>query len=71
MEIDVVAADKDQDILTTDNLPSPEVLSKYRSAGHFCSLAIKSVIARCVPGANCTELCQLGDETIIAQARLI
>ena len=66
MEIDVVGQ-KEEDILTTDNQQTPKVLSKYRLAGHFCSVAIKSVIARCVPGVNCTELGQLGDEAILSQ----
>jgi hypothetical protein len=66
MEVDVVT-EAEQDILSTDNLPTPSVLSKYRLAGHFCSIAIKSVLAKCVPGINCKELCQLGDETILSQ----
>ena len=66
MEIDTIDL-KEQDILAVDNQPTPEVLSKYRLAGHFCSVAIKAVISRCVPGVNCKELCQLGDDTIFAQ----
>lgn len=66
MEVDIVT-DKEHDKLSIDNLPTPEVLSKYRLAGHFCSVAIKSVIARCLPGANCAELCHLGDEMILSQ----
>jgi hypothetical protein len=72
MEIDLVQEQETEvDVLSSDNQPTPEVLSKYRLAGHFCSIAIKSVIAKCVPGANCTELCQLGDETILAQVYFI
>jgi methionine aminopeptidase len=68
MEIDLVQEQESEvDVLSSDNQPTPEVLSKYRLAGHFCSIAIKSVIAKCVPGANSAELCQLGDETILAQ----
>jgi methionine aminopeptidase len=66
MEIDIVA---EQDVLSTDNIPTAQVLSKYRLAGHFCSVAIKSVIAKCLPGVNCTELCQLGDEGILSQVQ--
>ena len=64
MEIDIVT---EHDVLSTDNLPTPEVLSKYRLAGHFCSVAIKSVVANCHPGATCVSLCQLGDEGILSQ----
>jgi hypothetical protein len=72
MEIDLVQEQETEvDVLSSDNQPTPEVLSKYRLAGHFCSVAIKSVIAKCVPGANCTALCQLGDETILAQVYFI
>ena len=66
MEMEVVT-ETQQDVLTTDNIASPEVLSKYRLAGHFCAVAIQSIIAQCVPGADCAQLCQLGDETILAQ----
>jgi methionine aminopeptidase len=66
MEIELVA-EQEVDVLTVDNVASPQVLSKYRLAGHFCSVAIKAVLAKCVAGANCAELCQLGDETILAQ----
>jgi methionine aminopeptidase len=68
MEIDTVA---EQDVLSTDNLPTADVLSRYRLAGHFCSVAIKSVIASCRPGVNCTELCELGDEGILTQVRIL
>lgn len=68
MEIDLVQEQEGEvDVLSSDNQPTPEVLSKYRLAGHFCSVTIKSVIAKCIPGANSTELCQHGDETILAQ----
>jgi len=66
MDLDV-STETEQDVLSTDNLPTPEVLSKYRLAGHFCSVAIKAVLAKCAAGVNCTELCQLGDETILSQ----
>lgn len=66
MELDV-STKTEQDVLSTDNLPTPEVLSKYRLAGHFCSVAVKAVLGKCVPGINCTELCQLGDEAILSQ----
>jgi hypothetical protein len=66
MEVDVIA-DTEQDVLSSDNQPTPETLSKYRLAGHFCSVAIKAVVAKCLPGTNCTNLCQLGDDTILAQ----
>jgi len=64
MEVDVIA---EKDLLSQDNQPTPEVLSKYRLAGHFCSVAIQSVLARCVADVNCTELCQIGDERILSQ----
>jgi methionine aminopeptidase len=66
MEIDTVA---EPNVLSTDNIPTAQVLSKYRLAGHFCSVAIKSVLAKCLPGVNCTELCQIGDEGILSQVR--
>ena len=66
MEVDVIA-DAEQDVLSSDNQPTPEILSKYRLAGHFCSVAIKAVIAKCVPGTNPTALCQIGDDAILAQ----
>jgi hypothetical protein len=67
MEIDVIA---EQDVLSTDNIPTAEVLSKYRLAGHFCSIAIKTVVAKCLAGVHCTELSQLGDDAILSQVRL-
>jgi len=66
MELDV-STETEQDILSTDNQPTPEVLSKYRLAGHFCSVAIKAVLAKSGPGVNCSELCHFGDETILSQ----
>lgn len=69
MDVDVIA-NAEQDVLSSDNQPTPETLSKYRLAGHFCSVAIKAVIAKCLPGTNCTTLCQLGDDTILAQVFL-
>jgi methionine aminopeptidase len=66
MEIDTVA---EPNVLSTDNIPTAQVLSKYRLAGHFCSVAIKSVLAKCLPGVNCTELSQIGDEGILSQVR--
>jgi methionine aminopeptidase len=68
MEVDILPNSSEEvDILSTDNLPTPTVLSKYRLAGHFCSIAIKAVIGRCIPGANVAELCNLGDEGILSQ----
>jgi len=67
MEVDVIAEDNEQDILSSDNQPTPETLSKYRLAGHLCTDAIKAVIAKCLPGTSCTTLCQLGDDTILTQ----
>jgi len=66
MEVDVIA-ESEQDVLSSDNQPTPETLSKYRLAGHLCSVAIKAVIAKCLPGTSCTTLCQLGDDTILTQ----
>jgi methionine aminopeptidase len=66
MEVDVITS-TEHDMLSVDNMPTPQVLSKYRLAGHFCSTAIKAVIEQCVPGANTTQLCQFGDEAILAQ----
>jgi hypothetical protein len=66
MELDVVA----EDVLSQDNQPTPQVLSKYRLAGHFCSVAIRNVLARCVAGVNCSELCQIGDDAILEQVQL-
>ena len=67
MEVDVIADDSEQDVLSFDNQPTPETLSKYRLAGHLCTDAIKAVIAKCLPGTSCTILCQLGDDTILIQ----
>lgn len=66
MEVDVIAP-TEHDMLSVDNMPTPQVLSKYRLAGHFCSTAIKAVIQQCVQGANTAQLCQFGDEAILAQ----
>ena len=66
MEVDVIA-DSEQDVLSSDNQPTPETLSKYRLAGHLCTVAMKAVIAKCLPGTACTTLCQLGDDTILTQ----
>ena len=66
MEVDVIA---EQDVLSQDNQPTAELLSKYRLAGHFCSVAIQNVIARCVVGVNCVDLCQIGDQLILSQVR--
>ena len=66
MQVDVVT-ETEQDMLSTDNIATPSVLSKYRLAGHFCSVAMKVVLSKCLPGTNSAELCQLGDETILAQ----
>jgi methionine aminopeptidase len=66
MDIDVVA-EENEDVLSTDNLPTAEVLSKYRLARHFTLLAVQAVLAKCVPGVNASELCQIGDATILAQ----
>jgi len=68
MEVDVIA-DTEQDVLSSDNQATPETLSKYRLAGHFCSVAMKAVVAKCVPGASCATLCQIGDDTILAQVK--
>jgi methionine aminopeptidase len=68
MDLDVSTA-TEQDVLSTDNLPTPEIVSKYRLAGHFCSVAMKAVLAKCVAGINCKELCHFGDETILSQVR--
>jgi methionine aminopeptidase len=65
MEIDTVGSE--QDVLSVDNLPTPSVLSKYRLAGHFCSVAIRTVLQQCIPGATCKDLCNVGDEAILAQ----
>ena len=73
MEVDTIqdtVQDKEEDKLTIDNTPTPGVLSKYRLAGNFCSLAIKSVLSLCVPGANCAELCRIGDVAILSQVQL-
>lgn len=64
MEIDTI---HEQDVLTIDNQPTPSVLSKYRLSGHFCSVATRTVLERCVPGANCRDLCVIGDEAILSQ----
>jgi len=64
MEIDTI---HEQDVLSQDNEPTPSVLSKYRLAGHFCSTAIRSVLQQCLPGANCRDLCVVGDEAILSQ----
>jgi len=69
MEVDVITS-TERDILSIDNTPTPQVLSKYRLAGHFCSAAMKAVIEQCVAGANCTRLCQFGDEVIVAQVQM-
>ena len=69
MEVDVITT-TEPDILSVDNAPTPQVLSKYRLAGHFCSTAMKTVIQQCVAGANCRHLCQFGDELIVAQAHV-
>jgi len=69
MEVDVITS-TEHDILSVDNTPTPQVLSKYRLAGHFCSTAMKAVIQQCVPGANCTQLCQFGDEVIVGQVQI-
>lgn len=80
MEIDVgttttltqkAVEEEERDFISTDNIPTPQVLSRYRLAGHFTSTAIKAVLAKCTPGVNCKDLCQLGDETILAQVLLI
>ena len=69
MEVDVASTEREGEhhLLSTYNLPTAEVLSKYRLAGHFCSVALKAVLASCVSGVNCIELCQLGDEAILSQ----
>jgi hypothetical protein len=64
MEIDTV---HEQDVLSQDNQPTPSVLSKYRLAGHFCSVAMGTVLQQCVAGANCRDLCVVGDEAILSQ----
>jgi len=69
MEVDVITT-TEPDILSVDNAPTPQVLSKYRLAGHFCSTAMKTVIQQCVAGANCRHLCQFGDELIVAQVQM-
>ena len=68
MEVDIVEG-QEEDKLTIDNTPTPDVLSKYRLAGNFCSIAIKSVLSQCVPGANCAELCRIGDVAILSQVQ--
>ena len=70
MEVEVITS-TEHDMLSIDNTPTAQVLSKYRLAGHFCSTAIKAVIQQCVPGANTTQICHFGDETILAQVSKI
>ena len=69
MEIDTVHSE--QDVLSEDNVPTPSVLSKYRLAGHFCSVAIRTVLQHSVAGANCKDLCIIGDEAILSQVYLV
>ena len=47
-----------------EDLSDPNVTTKYQCAATIANKALEAVIEACVPGADISELCALGDTTI-------
>jgi len=46
------------------DLPSPDVITKYQTAGDIVNRALAKVISEVKPGAKLVDLCVLGDKTL-------
>eukprot|EP00927_Polykrikos_kofoidii_P070128 TRINITY_DN65_c0_g1_i1.p1 TRINITY_DN65_c0_g1~~TRINITY_DN65_c0_g1_i1.p1 ORF type:complete len:386 (+),score=105.23 TRINITY_DN65_c0_g1_i1:97-1254(+) len=49
------------------DLSSPEVTTKYRTAGDIATRALAKVVEACVDGADVLTICELGDNTMMEE----
>lgn len=49
------------------DLSSPEVTTKYRTAGDIATRALAKVVEACVDGADVLTICELGDSTMMEE----
>jgi len=60
-------SDHESDAEEVADLSSPDVTTKYRTAGDIVNQALTAVLAACVDGADVCTLCELGDGIILEQ----
>nr|CCC95019.1 conserved hypothetical protein [Trypanosoma congolense IL3000] len=48
-----------------ETINNPDVMTKYKFAGRAVDEVMGLVAAACVPGADCSKLCQLGDTELL------
>ncbi|KOO53011.1 proliferation-associated protein 2g4-like protein [Chrysochromulina tobinii] len=58
------AEEAEPDEATSNDLTNPDIVTKYRTAGDIANKALAAVLAVCVPGKLCVELCNTGDDYI-------
>jgi len=56
------AAQEDEE--ASNDLSNADIVTKYRTAGDIANKTLAAIIAACVPGSKCVDVCAVGDKTI-------
>lgn len=64
-------SDSSSDSEVEQTIADDVVVTKYKMAGSMSDKVMKSLIAKCIVGANALELCKFGDEQIVKEASTV